>query len=170
MRIAIDFDGTIVSEETAYDDLETPIEFMPGAESALRLLAASHELILYSSRSNTAARLDWRRNPLWRNDATFNVAAWEAEKPLQEARYQQMLDFVDERLPGVFIYVDDGEQGKLSADLFLDDRALRMNGGWRSADWYVIEEVYGDHHGEAEAPDQRQEVHGRPDDRGAGAR
>ena len=34
-----------------------------------------------------------------------------------------MVKFVNDELPGIFHYIDDGMQGKVLADLFIEDRA-----------------------------------------------
>jgi len=142
--IAVDFDGTVVSQEHPYDELETPLTFLPGAQEALlSLKRAGHVLLLYSARSNLALRVDWRRNPVWvaRPDL-FDRAWWQAHRPLAEARYQQMLDFVQQELPGVFDAIDDGSQGKpTGVGLFLDDRAF----GWSyTGGWEEVQYLYGE--------------------------
>lgn len=169
MKICVDFDGTVVDRSGYYNDTTTPLEPMPGALEGLRVLVRSHTVILSSCRSNTALRLDWRRNPLWRNDPDFDVEQWDVELPVHKARYEQMLAYVEEHLQGVFAFIDDGSQGKILADLYLDDEALRMNGGWLSADWDVVQQVYGVPNVAVEdgAPE---EVHGRPYVRGASPR
>ena len=140
MRIALDFDGTIVNDEHAYDDLETPLEFLPGEFEAISALkAAGHILILWSGRSNTALRWDWQHNPLWAMNPAFDVEKWEANKIVNQKRFQQMLDFVEENLPDVFTYVDFGNQGKVSADLYIDDRT-----GNGRPDWDWIRTAYGE--------------------------
>lgn len=144
MRIAVDFDGTIVDESTAYDDLTTPLQFLPGAKQALLSMRdAGHVLILWSCRSNLALRDDWQHNPHWANDPKFDLARWEQMHPVHVARWQQMLDFVQRELPGVFTFIDYGNQGKVSADLYLDDRALKLGGGYLGTTWDVIERWYG---------------------------
>ena len=167
MKICVDFDGTVVDRSGYENDTTEPLEFAPGAQATLYLLAQSHTVILSSARANTALRLDWRRNPLWRNDPDFDVERWELEKVAHQARYEHMLAFVEENLPGVFAFIDDGSQGKILADLYLDDEGLRMNGGWLSADWSVVEQVYGVPNVEDGAS---QEVHERSDVSGAGTR
>lgn len=145
MKIAIDFDGTIVDDSHAYDDLKAELQFLPQAREALfELKNAGHILILWSGRSNLALRDDWRHNPLWAlGKVPFNEEAWEGSKELNQARFEQMLKFVEEQLPGIFDCIDYGNQGKPSADLFIDDRALRLGGGMASVDWGYIRGVYG---------------------------
>ncbi len=145
MQIAVDFDGTLVSDDREYDDLATSLVFLPGAKAALEALRrAGHVLILFSGRANRALREDWKLNPLWRQDPTFDVPAWERDKSLNQARYEQMLAFVNLQLPGVFAFVDDGAQGKVSADLFIDDRALRFS---FPIGWEEIAVTYGEAEG-----------------------
>lgn len=148
MKIAVDFDGTIVSQERAYDDLETPLEFLPGAlEALLALKRAGHQLLLWSGRANRALRENIELDPFVRAGAAIvDRARWEASKPLHEARFQQMLAFVDAQLPDVFDAVDDGAAGgKPMVDLFIDDRAMRYGDGGESLDWMDIALRYGRH-------------------------
>lgn len=144
MQVVVDFDGTVVNDDHSYDDLTTPLMIKYGAKEALESLArAGHTLILFSGRANKALRLDWRLNPLWRNGLVpFDVERWERQRALNQARYEQMLAFVDLNLPGVFAYVDDGEQGKVSGDLYIDDRAVRF--GPMAMNWVTIAATYGE--------------------------
>lgn len=130
MILAIDFDGTIVSQDRDYDDLKTPLQFMPGALDALRAMKkAGHILIVNSARSRLSLREDWRLNPLWiGGHVPFSEERWVKSLPINQARYQQMLDFVTEHLNGIVDCVDDGRQGKIHADLFIDDRNLAYEG------------------------------------------
>ena len=144
MKFAIDFDNTIVESDTAYDDLVTPLRFKHGAkEGILALKRAGHTLILWSTRANLSLRDDWQHNPLWANDPNFDVEGWEASRALNQARFQQMVDFVEKELPGVFS-IDYGNQGKVSADVYLDDKAMKMNGGYLGATWDVVKKWYGE--------------------------
>ncbi len=143
MKIALDFDGTVVDDVHEYDDLDTPLEFLPGAEEAiLSLVRAQHILILYSGRANLSLRWDPQHNPLNAMNPSFDLEVWKKNQPLNQARFQQMLDFVAERLPGVFVppngFIDFGNQGKVSADIYIDDRA----GG--RPDWDQIRVSYGE--------------------------
>lgn len=144
MIFAIDFDGTVVSQEHAYDDLESPLVLLPGALQALLSLKRSgHALLLYSARANLALREDWRLNPLWTSGAVpVDLTWWNGHRELALARYQQMLDFCTNELPGVFDAIDDGKQGKpTGVDLFLDDRAF----GWDyTGGWEEVELLYGE--------------------------
>lgn len=144
MNIVVDFDGTIVNDDHAYDDLVTPLMFKYGAKEALQALArAGHTLILFSGRANRALRIDWQLNPMWRdNVAPFDVERWRRSQPLNQARYEQMLAFVQAELPGVFALVDDGAQGKVSGDVYIDDRAIRY--GVVAMSWPNIAASYGD--------------------------
>ncbi len=134
MRLVLDFDGTIVRDDRDYDDTETPLVLQHGAREALRSLArAGHTLILCSGRANKSLRTDWRLNPMWRDGKVpFDVRRWERSQPINEARYQQMLRFVALELPDIFAMVDDGAQGKVSGDVYVDDKGLRYSSsfGW----------------------------------------
>jgi hypothetical protein len=150
MRIAIDFDGTIVRQNRAYFDTTTPLEFMPGAKKALAgLKKAGHELYLWSARANLALRGSWQDNPAWteRPDWLTNEAV-----VTNNNRYLQMRKFADEQLPGIFTYIDNGDQGKILADMFIDDRNYPLVG----VDWQSILDQFGP---DADAADTQQ-----PDD------
>jgi hypothetical protein len=142
MIIAIDFDGTLVDDDREYNDLSSPLKLLPGARAALYAMRkAGHTLVLVSARANRALRIDWRLNPLWRNGTTpFSQERWEKSRDLNQRRYDQMLAFVDATLRDVFACVDDGAQGKVSADVYIDDRALRYG---EYATWSDIQRSYG---------------------------
>lgn len=143
MIIAVDFDGTVVSEDHAYDDLVTPLRFIPGARDALYALkAAGHILFLWSGRASVL--LDPRRSQLWEAGYQHrSYEEWQKRLPLQKARYAQMIKFVADNLPGVFHAIDDGEGGKPPADVFIDNRAFRIGSGVGSVSWYQIAHWYG---------------------------
>lgn len=145
MKIAIDYDGTIVKMNRPYNDLDTPPEFMEGAERALRSLkAAGHILLLWSARSSRALLFDPMLDPLIRAGAMpLDVNRWRSSQALNVARHRQMLDFVGQYLPNVFDAIDDGAGGKPSVDCFIDDRALRLGDGMGGIGWWSIEEMYG---------------------------
>lgn len=144
MIVAVDFDGTVVGQDHPYDDLDTPLRLLPGAREALRSLkAAGHVLVLCSARSNLALRKDWRLNPLWRTGAVlFDPVRWEMHRALNEARYLQMIDFVEGELPGVFDAIDDGSCGKFAAGVYIDDKALRLGPG--GITWPTVAELLGE--------------------------
>jgi len=141
--IAVDFDGTVVKQEHAYDDLATPLEFMDGAREALySLKRAGHLLLLWSARASRALLYDPNLNPLVRAGAVpSDRKRWLESKALNWARYHQMVEFVNRELPGVFDAIDDGLAGKPQADLFIDDRALVVRG---VATWARIQRQYGE--------------------------
>jgi len=141
----IDFDSTVVVQEGRdYEDVTTPLEFMPNAWAALHSLkAAGHVLLLYSARANRALRIDPNLDPLVRAGVKkVNMEWWEANKALNQARFDQMMDFAMTELPGIFDAIDDGEQGKPSADVYLDDKALRL--GPTSQTWASVADMYGE--------------------------
>lgn len=126
--------------------MKTPLRFMPGAQAGLAALKrAGHVLVLYSGRANRALRIDPALDPLVRVGVKkIRREWWEANQPINEARYQQMLSFVAEHLSGVFDAVDDGQQGKPSADLYIDDKALRLGRGVDSVGWIGVAHRYGE--------------------------
>lgn len=144
MIIAVDFDGTVVSDDRPYNDLETPLEFMPGAKEALTSIkAAGHILLLYSARNNgVLIGDDPSVDPLHRAGVRRRTQTPE-NRQLNIARYEQMVNFVNEELPGIFDAIDDGKQGKPSAHVYIDDKAISYAPyqGW---DWKTIAGIYGD--------------------------
>lgn len=143
MKIAIDFDGTIVSQDHAYADLTSPLEFIDGAkEGLLALKAAGHYLLLWSARASRALLVDPTLDPFVRAGVVpCDRKSWLASRHLHRARYEQMIEFVNRELPGVFDAIDDGMAGKPSVDLFIDDKALAMRG---PATWARIARQYGE--------------------------
>lgn len=143
---AIDFDGCLISQDRPYDDLETPLQLLPGARRALLFLKeAGHTLLLYSARARASLRIDPNLDPLVRAGARgLDLKRWVKNQPLNEARYQQMISFVEQELPGVFDAIDDGVQGKPGADIYLDDKALRLGVGPYSVDWDEVAIMYGE--------------------------
>lgn len=146
MLLAVDFDNVIVnSKHRAYADVSTPLEFMPGAkEGLLALKRAGHTLLLYSARSNRALLFTSEWDPLVRAGVKRpNEATWAQSKELHWARYRQMVEFIDQHLPSVFDAIDDGLQGKPTADVFIDDRALSFGDGADRLGWKQIALLYG---------------------------
>lgn len=133
MKIAVDFDGTIVDDSHAYDDLETPLKFLPGARGGLlRLKAAAHVLVLYSGRANRWLFSNPEMDPfVIAGLKVVDRKRWAQSAELNAARYRQMIEFTNRELPGVFSLIWE-HQGKPSVDLFIDDRSadFRRN-GWR---------------------------------------
>ena len=147
MRIAIDYDGTLVRQDLPYDDVTTPPEFMLGAIDALRALkAAGHVLVLWSGRANRALLFDEQLDPLVRRGVRrADPVRWERNRGVNQARYAQMLDACDHPpLAGLFDAIDDGAAGKPSVDCFIDDRALRVGTGPGALSWAEIAFLYGE--------------------------
>lgn len=144
---AIDFDGTVVQQDHSYDDLGSPLILLPGAKDGLRSLKrAGHVLLLWSARANRALLYDPDLDPLVRAGVRkVHRAAWEKAQPLHWRRYEQMVEFVRENLPGYFDAVDDGLAGKPVVDFFVDDRAIQF----RSGGWPAIARTYGEQAREA---------------------
>lgn len=140
MFIGVDFDNTICDQDRPYDDLITPLKMLPGARYGLEALKrAGHFLVLISARNNLALREDPKLDPLVR--AGLRKPAPDLE--LNQARWEQMLDFVEDELPGIFSAIDDGKCGKYSVDLMVDDRALRIGRGHQAMTWKQIAHLYG---------------------------
>ena len=143
MIFAIDFDNTVVEQDGAYSDLETPLRLKPGAMAGLTSLkAAGHILLLYSARANRALVGEHPEvDPLHRAGCV-NRMQRHGSLCLNTARYQQMVAFVEEKLPGIFDAIDDGMQGKPNADLFIDDKAITF--GPLGMNWQQIAGRYGE--------------------------
>jgi hypothetical protein len=144
--IAVDFDSTLVDEwGRKFSDTTSPLKLMGGARKALEgIKAAGHVVLVYSARANRALREDPMLDPLARIGAVkVDIVQWEKERPLHEARYQQMVQFCETSLRGLVDAVDDGRQGKPAADLFIDDRALRFGGGVDGHSWFDIARQFG---------------------------
>ena len=140
MRIAVDFDGTIVQQDKPYDQTNGQFTFIPGAKEALlSLKAAGHQLLLYSARASKHHRVDVTLDPLWTNKKKKPPARY---YEINNARFQEMCDFVGRELPGVFNAIDTGDAGKPTVDVFIDDRAIRL--GASGFSWAEIQEQYGD--------------------------
>lgn len=142
MIIAVDFEGTLVSQPVDAADEDEFLELHPDARFGLDALkAAGHVLVLVSCRANRARRLDWKLDPLWlRGAVPFDKLAWERERSAWQASYERMVSFVERELPGVFDAIDDGRQGKVDADLYIDDKALRAGHGV----WRMVADNYGE--------------------------
>lgn len=141
MIVVVDFDGTVVEADAS------PPRLLSGArEGLLALRRAGHVLLLCSARANRASLEDPRLDPLVRAGVRRapTPSAWERERAWSLARYREMCAFVSRELPGVFHAIDDGMQGKPIADLYLDDRALRMGPGPGAVGWARVAEAFGE--------------------------
>lgn len=148
MLVAVDFDGTIVREDHRYDDLQTPLVLVDGARDALEALKrARHHMLVYSGRSSRALLYDPRLDPWVRAGVVPEPPrdAWAKSRELNIARYKQMVAFVGLELPGLFDAIDDGTCGKVHADLYIDNRSLRLGrGSMGGLDWHQIAVMFGD--------------------------
>jgi len=142
MIIAVDFDGTVVERSHDYGEPKEKLYVLPEARIALQSLkSAGHTLILTSCRANTAQRKDWRKNPLWENGIVpFDEKNWADSQLKWERAYHNMIRCINRDLRGVFDAIDSGDQGKVIAHLYLDDRAFRITHG----SWKTVAETYGD--------------------------
>ena len=142
MIISFEFDGVIVRDDTrAFDDIETPLELIPGATLTLKSMRrAGHTLLLYSDRANRAHRVDPRLDPLVTAGVIkVDPVLWKEQQGFYESRYQEMLAFVLAHLPGVFHAIDDGLQGKPVVDLHIDAKAL----AFRQSGWPGLMQCFG---------------------------
>lgn len=142
MVIAIDFDGTIVSDDRRFDDVWSPFKLKPGVKEALlSLKRAGHVLVLWSARNNRARQYLPEFDPLVRAGKAVEVDS-DASRKLHADRWRQMLTFIAAEFPGVFDAIDDGRQGKIHADIVIDDRAVRLGPGGET--WQSIASIYGE--------------------------
>lgn len=144
MAISIDFDGTIVRALNPADPL-SELELEPGAVDGLQSLkSAGHALLLFSARSNRAIRVDPFADPLVRNGVKkVDMAQWQKDAMVAQARYDQMLEFVEKYLSGIFDGIDDGQQGKPTVDLFVDDKGKMFRLKNPEKSWRKISRKYG---------------------------
>lgn len=98
--IAVDFDGTI--SDSKYPDMGTP---KPGVAKALKKLQEKYLIVIYSCRTSKS----------WGDTSRANQK--QIEKFLKK-----------HKIP--FDYVDDGSEGKVFAEYYIDDRAVRFNDNW----------------------------------------
>ena len=147
MRIFVDFDGTIVDDSHAYDDLRSPLTFLPGARWALlSLKAAGHTLVLFSGRASPRLLYGEESDGTLVLDDGFrrllsqDPGKADAQMFLNQQRYRQMLDFVEHELPGVFSAVTADKGG---ADLFVDDKAMRYGGSQGGHTWLMLRQWFG---------------------------
>lgn len=139
MIFAIEFDGVVVRE--SYTE-EAPV-LLPGARAGLYALKrAGHTLVLTSARSNRALRFNPELNPLGPQFATDEARLEFCEH--HQRRYLAMAEFVAAELPDVFDLIDDGAQGKVSADVYLDARSVAFGFGVLSNDWVKVGRRYGE--------------------------
>lgn len=146
MIFSVDFDGTVVSQARDYEDVSTPFVFVPGAKEALQALKrAGHVLILCSARTNLSLWVDPNLDPLVRAGIRkVDHALWESKRAMHAARIEHMVEFCKTDLPGVFDAIDYGECGKMLADLFIDNNALRLGPGQLGVSWDKVVDMYGD--------------------------
>lgn len=146
MIICVDFDDTIVSQSgRSYEDVTTPLKLISGAKIALKAFKrAGHILILYSARANRAIREDMQLDPLIRMEIKRPIRNWEKARDIAQARYLQMVDFVNTELPGLFDVIDDGMQGKPLVDLFIDDKCVQLGHGVLGTNWSRLTSIYGE--------------------------
>lgn len=147
MKIAVDFDDTIVIQVgRKYEDVTSPLVFVPGAKAGLwSLKNAGHKLLLWSGRASPTLLEDPDLDPLVRAGATASwMETWLETKEVHRARFDQMVKFVADKLPGVFDAIDDGRGGKPAVDMFIDDKAMRLSYGVSGSTWADLARTYGD--------------------------
>ena len=110
--ICIDFDGTLCGID--YPRIG-PIK--TGAKEAMQLLRKQGWYIIISSCRSCS--FNWSE---YYGDTPVNHAS---ERPV----HQEMIKWLDDnQIP--YDEIDDGTKGKVSADLYVDDRAIEFNNNW----------------------------------------
>ena len=135
--------------DTPYSDVTTPLRFIEGAREGLAALKrAGHVIVLYSTRANRSGLESPTLDPLVRAGIKrVHQAAWERSQPLEHARLAQMLEFARTELHGLIDVVDDGQQGKPRADVFIDDRAIALGASVGTVGWNEIARRFGEREG-----------------------
>ena len=106
MVVAVDFDGTIV--DNSHPSVGA---IKPGVKAALAALRAQgHIIVIWSCRTNLVPYKQSEENHRKCIEDMFNA-------------------LVDNDIP--FDYIDNGMQGKVAADVYVDDRSLRFEGSWK---------------------------------------
>ena len=141
MVICIKYDGCVVKRAGH----NQPDRFVTGAVQALKALkAAGHVLVLTSPRSNLALREDPMLDPLVASKVLpVDRQQWERSRQVHVDRYARMLQTVQDRLPGIFAAIDDGKQGPIVADLYIEPMAVKVGAGLDSKEWHEIAATWG---------------------------
>jgi hypothetical protein len=108
MRIAVDFDGVIIKakKDYSYEDRKEFIPIPGAIESLEKLIRLGHQIIIWSSRA-------------------AHCYGDDAQSMLQIKLWNNMLDYIkSNKVP--YSEVDSGECGKIMADMYIDDRAVRF--------------------------------------------
>lgn len=111
--IAVDWDGTCV--ENVWPDEG---DWLPGAQKALRKLAAKYTVMIWSTRIVGVSYRDW------------NVHLPMAKVWSEIDYIRRMLDEAGLQDIGIFESYPDNTPGKLSAVAYIDDKAIRFEGNW----------------------------------------
>ena len=142
LRIALEFDNVVVQPPALFDDVTTPLVFIVGAQRGLfALKRAGHLLLLCSDRANRANRENAQLDPLVRNvKVRIDPNVWAENRPIYQARYEQMLAFCQKYLSKTLDAIDDGQQGKPAVDLWIDTKSIGLVPG---VGWSRILHLYG---------------------------
>jgi hypothetical protein len=111
--IAVDWDGCCVQEIWPREG-----DWLPGAQDALRALAAQYDVWIWTTRIVGREYEDWHR------------VVSEEKVAKQIAYIRRMLDEADLGSVNIFVSYPDHGVGKLSAKAYVDDRAIRFEGDW----------------------------------------
>lgn len=139
MKLAVDFGHTITNDTGDQDKYRLGVLTMvPGAMQALRTIKdRGHILLLNSHRANRARRIDSTLDPLVR----AGITPGEENHLFHQARYRQMVDFINTQMPGIFDAIDDGLQGKVNSDWAIDNKTIQFR-TWKQtmAELYKIKD------------------------------
>jgi hypothetical protein len=118
LTVAIDFDGTLC--DACFPDIGTIKE---GAREALQFFKdLGYRIIIYSCRTCH-----------WHHD----IFGGSVDEPsMERTTVRQMVAWLDSNgLP--YDLVDDGSRGKVVADYYIDDKAIRFDNNWPEIQFFV---------------------------------
>ena len=117
--ISIDFDGTLVDHEFPHIGA-----LKPGAKEALEALRHyGFWIIISSCRTSGMHREIFEQVP--------------GQPPTDRKYFKDMVKFLDDnQIP--YDQVDDGSLGKVLADFYVDDKAVRFNDNWPQITQFIL--------------------------------
>lgn len=148
MILAIEFEGAIVAITHKWSpQLKEDFLLLPGVKNSLECLRqAKHTLILYSSRACISIKYsDILTSPTGTSQAAvLNKNIYAGMQSLYKERFDNMVEFIEKHLPGLFDVIDDGNYNKNTADIIIDNRLLCAGGRSVNDGWGFVTATYGD--------------------------
>lgn len=111
--IAVDWDGTCVAEIWPKQG-----DWLPGAQDALRELAALYDVYIWTTRIVGRDYEDWHK------------VVPEMKVQREIAYIRRMLDEAELGHVNIFVAYPDHGVGKISVKAYIDDKAIRFDGNW----------------------------------------